>query len=276
MSKIYCLQEERPQPYIGISGVANQEQHERLFKIAISEKFNTIDYFLMIGVQATTKTQLLEIENKMGQMWHPVGQTIRDAAFEDESGFTKPFIHCFFEGREDLGAGLAVVMKRTQNYSKGVQLNGLHWLDEDYSQFLNKFRDAYPNQDIILQANHRIMESSPQEIVRALGRLPVNYVLFDRSGGRGINLVSEYIRPYIDEVYQSQLNIGVSLAGGLEASNVEELIGPLFSEFPKLSCDAEGKLRCGQEHKTILDLNACNAFIRVCKDMVHSASKKPT
>ena len=103
--------------------------------------------------------------------------------------------------------------------------------------------------------------------------MPVDYMLVDPSGGYGREMDVTRVRSYVDEVYQRQIPISVGVSGGLEAQNVEELIGPLMGEYPGLSCDAEGRLRKGPEGLTVLDMEAVEAYIIACKETIlrHSA-----
>jgi len=216
----------------------------------------------MIGIQATGKTQVLGIENRRGQMWHPVGDSIADAAASEDSGLTKPYVHCFFESEAELVQGLENVMQRTRHYNRGIQLNGLPWVRQDYRPLIHQFRAKYPDQSIIIQANQDMLAShSPADVASELGSMPVDYILFDASGGWGVELEPDKIRPYVDEIYQQQLPVGVVIAGGLEAQNVEQLFGPLVEVYTGLSCDAEGRLRKGPKGATELDMDAAEAFI---------------
>ena len=219
---------ERPQPYIGISGVAHHEQHVALFDVALRERIDNLGYFMMVGIQATGKTQILDIENKRGQMWHPVGDSIADAAASEDSGLTKPYVHCFFDGEAELVQGIASVMRRTRHYIRGLQINGLAWVKEDFEPILSNFKEQYPDQSIILQAgNITLNRHSPKEVAEKLKYMPADYVLLDPSGGWGREMDVDRMRDYVDEIYQQQIPMGVAVSGGLEANNVEELFGPL-------------------------------------------------
>lgn len=264
----------KPQPYIGISGIAHFEQHQAIVDLTLRERPDLIGYFMMIGVQATGKTQVLDISNKKGQMWHPVGDTIADAAANEDSGLTKPYIHVFFDGESELEIGVAKVMGRTGHYSRGLQFNGLAWVDRDYRSFLHKFIETYPNQSIILQAGSLTLDNhSPVEVADSLESMPVDYMLVDPSGGYGRKMDVVKVRNYIDEIYQRQTPVGIGIAGGLEAQNVEELLGPLMEEYPGLSCDAEGRLRKGPEGSTELDINAVEAYMMACIDTIKRHKK---
>lgn len=265
----------RPQPYIGVSGIGHYEQHGEIIDLALRERPDLLGYFIMIGIQATGKTQVLDIPNKRGQMWHPVGDSIAEAASNEDSGFTKPYIHVFFDGKNELEQGVANVMRRTRHYVQGLQFNGLAWLDTDYRPFLSIFKADYPSQSIILQAGSITLDNhSPSELADGLKTMPVDYLLLDPSGGEGKQMDLTRIRNYVDEIYQSQLPVGVAVSGGLDAQNVEGLIGPLMEEYPDLSCDAEGRLRKGAEGSTMIDIDAVDAYLVACKQTIqrHSSS----
>ena len=265
---------ERPQPYIGVSGIAVMEQHGDIVDIALRQRSDLLGYFVMVGIQATGKTQVLDIPNKRGQMWHPVGDSISVAAANEDSGLTKPFIHVFFDGETELGVGVANVMRRTVHYSRGLQFNGLNWVANDYRPFLSGFRRNFPGQSIILQAGGITLNNhSPSEVADSLETMPVDYMLVDPSGGFGKRMDPVLVRSYVDEIYQRQIPIGVGISGGLEAQNVEELLGPLMEEYPGLSCDAEGRLRKGSEGSTVLDMEAVEAYMLACEETIlrHSA-----
>jgi hypothetical protein len=227
----------------------------------------------MIGIQATGKTQILDVPNKRGQMWHPVGDSIARAASNEDSGFTKPFVHVFFDGKDELEQGVANVMRRTRRYVQGLQFNGLAWLDIDYRPFMHIFNEVYPSQSTILQAGSNTLNShSPSELADGIETMPVDYLLLDPSGGEGKQMDSTRIRNYVDEIYQSQIPVGVALSGGLDAKNVEELIGPLMEDYPDLSCDAEGRLRKGPEGSTVIDIEAVDAYLVACKQTIQRHS----
>ena len=259
----------RPEPYIGVSGIARYEQHIALFDIAQRERISDLGYFMMIGVQATGKTQVLDIENKRGQNWHPVGDTIADAAANEDSGLTKPYVHCYFADAYEMARGIKNVMRRTGHYVRGLQFNGLPWVSKNFRPTILDFKDQYPYQSVILQAGGITLNNhSPGEVAAELETMPVDYVLLDPSGGYGREMDLELMRSYVDAIYQRQLTVGVGVSGGLEAANVERLLGPLLEEYPDLSCDAEGRLRKGPEGATELDIPAVDAFVRAWKQTV--------
>ena len=265
----------RPQPYIGVSGIAHYEQHGEIKNIAIRERPDLLGYFVMVGVQASGKTQVLDVPNTKGQMWHPVGESIADAAANEDSGLTKPYIHVFFDGKSELEQGVANVMRRTRHYVQGIQFNGLAWLDIDYRPFMHVFNEVYPNQSIILQAGNVTLDNhSASEVADALKTMPVDYLLLDASGGYGKQMDLDRIRSYVDEIYQRQIPVGVTVSGGLEAQNVEQLIGQLMEEYRDLSCDAESRLRKGPKGLSEIDMSAVDEYLVACKQTIQRHSSR--
>jgi hypothetical protein len=252
----------RPEPYVGVSGVVNIEQHGELCDLANEVGLLNDEHFLMLGIQATSKTQLQGMENKRGRDWHPVGDDISWAAGNEDSGLTKPFIHCFFEGTENLAVGLRVVKRRTIHYAQGIQINMVPWMDENCWEDLADAREVFQNGGIVLEANRNVLENhKPAAVAKRLGGLPIDYVLFDGSHGFGAPLDHTELRPFVDAVYQTNSKLGVGVAGGLGPRTVDDLLGPLMSEYPDLSCDAEGKLRSGPDGKTVLDMTKVAQYL---------------
>ena len=117
-----------------------------------------------------------------------------------------------------------------------------------------------------MQANKEILQNhSPAQVADVLETMPVDYVLFDPSGGFGVKMESDETKKFVDEVYQRQIPIGVGISGGLEASNLEELFGPLVEIYADLSCDGEGRFRKGPKGKTVIDLEAVESYLSTWK-----------
>ncbi|HVX24316.1 MAG TPA: hypothetical protein VG992_03170 [Candidatus Saccharimonadales bacterium] len=261
---------ERPEPYVGVSGIGHFEEQLAIGDMALKLGMLTSEHFVMIGVQATGKSQVQEIENSRGRAWHPVGDELKDAAVTDDSGITRGFVHCFFED-DELEVGLERVMERSSGYLQGLQLNKLPWMDNDYRPILHDLKHQQRDVAVVLQAHSDILDwYRPHEVVRRLGTLPVDYVLFDASEGAGRLMNPGRLRRYVDELYQAQLPIGAVVAGGLEASNLDDYFGPLLAEFDDLSCDAEGRIRSGPEGNTRLDFDKVRNYLTAWKTIQDS------
>jgi len=258
----------RPQPYVGISGVGHINEHVAIVDLALHEKLLNDEHFVMVGIQATTKTQIVGIENKRGRAWHPVGEDIGLAAGNEDSGLTRPYVHCYFEDEDRLAVGLETVLMRTRHYLQGVQLNLLPWMDVDFRPIIHDLKRESPNLGIVLEVHADILERySPQQVAVRLGQMSVDYALFDASHGFGKELDKEHVRPYINELYQRQLPIGAVVAGGLEAETLEDLFAPLVAEFDDLSCDAESRLRSGAEGASRLDMEKVAAYLHAWRQI---------
>lgn len=246
--------ENRPEPYIGVSGVVNESLQRAIEHIADEAEVRT-RRMLALGVKAVHKTQWLDIENKYGNAWYPVGekgfrealhmservmgvaQAYIDTDFVDKTGYREAFVRRIFErGRRWLG---------------GVQFDMLPWhTNPVILDYLLKVRqmDGAPDR-VLLQCHARAMETlGPREATKRLGDYAlsgaIDYVLFDASHGRGKRLEPENLRPFLDEAYSSGelARIGFGVAGGLDAQVVQNDLLPLIAAYPDLSWDAEGKL----------------------------------
>lgn len=264
----------KPSPYIGISGIAHAEEYKAIMDYARQLDIASTGRFVMVGAQATTRTQIHnQPEPGYGQDWYPIGDALAKVAVLDTSGLTKPFIHVLFENElDEFERGMEIIMARTKPFIRGIQLNGAHWMDLDYAPALTRFKQQYPETAIILQARSFIMEqASPNEVTAKLRTLPVDYVLFDASHGQGKAMNAHSLQQYIDAVYQGQLTLGVAAAGGLEASNIDTLLGPLLNMYPDLSFDAEGRLRNSRNSSTSrLSLDLVEKYLKSSKGILAS------
>ena len=140
-------------------------------------------------------------------------------------------------------------MARARNlagaHCHGFQLN-IAWPGTDV---LMRVLGEMPKSTIIvLQVGARAFDmigNSPKRLADKIeseyGGL-IHYVLMDASGGKGLALDAEVLRPYLRALAVKRLPIGLGVAGGLSPVTLD-LVQPLVDEFPELSLDAEGKLR---------------------------------
>ena len=84
---------ERPQPYVGISGVVESGSDEPHMQDWLMDQFvwqeleredDPRSHQLALGVKAVHKTQYLDIENKYGREWYPVGEAEFVKALDDD------------------------------------------------------------------------------------------------------------------------------------------------------------------------------------------------
>ncbi len=251
-------------PYIGING-PSWEGFLRSYGSSVPN-FENSGRQIIKGIQASEKTQILDIENRFGSDWYPVGNTMR--AWWGSSA--NRMLHMNFEDKSPRAISIAAkfMLERTivvgtalsdndnlypalESYCRKVQLNNLPLRWADYRpmfEALKSPRNGSPVdlEHIVLQVNQRSLdEQTPSELAHTIALYgdTVSGVLLDGSGGTGIPLNAEKLRPYIAELYEKADSVAVGIAGGLNAATVEPLAAELLRDFPGLSVDAESGLR---------------------------------
>lgn len=269
------------QEYIGVSGVvceAQQEELKKLFEQLALDKQRV----LQLGIKATHKPQFLDIENKYGRAWYPVGDEIAhtlhpiqpdtpmtavaQVAFEPELVRSSTYQRAFLEK----------LAARTTNWLTGVQYDMVPWTDDDMdiSKLITTTKETM-GEDIVvtLQCQGAIMERhSPRDVSERLKRMDdLAFVLFDSSCGRGMPMNTEQLLPYIQATADTAdlAHIGIAVGGGLNAENVHMKMPLLLREFPQLSWDAEGQLHpVNRQGERPLDMDVCRAYLGVSAEVL--------
>jgi phosphoribosylanthranilate isomerase len=125
----------------------------------------------------------------------------------------------------------------------GLQLDMI-WPEIDT---VKEYRKKYPFIKIILQGNTKAFELVGNDIDVFVQRVKeykyyVDYILLDKSMGRGLGMDAQGLIPIVKSIQENIPHIGIAAAGGL-GPNTLNLVESLAKEFPKLSIDAQGKLR---------------------------------
>lgn len=251
---------ERPKPYVGVSGVVSPEQASDIQTVARASGLLDQNRRLALGVKAVHKTQFMDIENKYGQAWYPVGdfafrtavhdtrekseaitvaQTYLDIEYVNNPGYREAFADRIFE--------------RGASWIDGIQFDMLPWhSDPAMLPFLETLKEKHDSL-IFLQCHADAMENlGPKGAARALGRYAcVDYVLFDASHGTGKRLDTDNLKRFLDAAYSepSLSTTGIALAGGLNGLIVREELPKVVSDFPDVSWDAEGQLHPLNAHR---------------------------
>lgn len=111
---------------------------------------------------------------------------------------------------------------------------------------IKKYKSMFPKIKVILQIGNKSFAIANSE-AELLGRLSaygdaIDYVLIDRSEGRGIPLDPKKTIPTIRLLKDNYPDLGIIVAGGL-GPNTLDLLVPIVKEFPDVSTDAQGRLR---------------------------------
>lgn len=275
------MSEQIKQPYVGVSGIISPEMQSSLEVIYDEVGLADKNRIMALGVKAVHKTQFLDVENKYGTDWYPVGedsfkhalrhddlnqqtiavaQTYLDVDHVDNADYRKAFIER--------------ISGRGGPWLQAVQFDMLPWhINNDTLYFLEELKTSY-GLDIFLQAHKNAMEElGPRGVIRRLGLYAnfVDYLLFDSSHGTGKRLDVSALKPFIAEAH-SKLDLsrtGVAIAGGLDGQIVREDLPELIDKYPNLSWDAEGKLHPIQPNgKKPLDVPTAHDYLRASSEIL--------
>lgn len=265
--------EKLKQPYVGVSGVISPEIQCTLEHLAKEAGLYNSGRLLALGVKAVHKTQFLDIENKYGMEWYPVGndafhqalrhdhlnpntiavaQTYFDTQHVDSTDYRRQF--------------LKRIVDRGQPWLQAIQFDMLPWHNNtDMLNFLEEVKKT--GLEIFLQAHKNAMEElGPQGVVKKLRFYPelVDYLLFDSSHGTGKRLDVQAFEPFVAEAHAGLdlSQTGIAIAGGLNGVIVRQDLPELVANYPNISWDAEGQLHpLNEEGKRPLDLHVAQDYL---------------
>ena len=221
--------------YIGITGFMNQQEITSILNL-MPESSNKL---LMVGVLASLKT-MRNLPNKWSNRYPKIGDIMN---IFPEHPLALNLLHYNTKEPDTLYKQLVEITELGIENLHGFQLN-IPWPDPDE---LNKYCSLYPDMQIVLQIGSQAfqaVENSPDCLATYVPeyRGIVEYILLDPSSGTGTLLDTEEIRGYLEVLSEERLGMGIGIAGGLSSTTLN-LIEPLLEEFPRLSIDAEGRLR---------------------------------
>lgn len=250
-------------PYISLNGAGIRDIRNTVD--ALPKGLSRDD--ILFGVPVSEKTQLLDIENRYGNEWYPVGDNIKRWFYSLKRATSyKGVIHINFDNPEPLAllafsnyvlARLSKIETEDSDtgwgtnygigcYVDGLQINNFPWHKIDISQVLaniRRFGTTLSPKPLILQANAELLnEASPNALASAASSLGkyVTHILLDGSGGTGKPLIADRLKPYVEELLSRDL-VPI-IAGGLNPKTIEPLEGGLVSNYP-VGIDAETGLR---------------------------------
>lgn len=270
---------ERMKPYIGISGTVNPEQQQYLLN-----QFNNLGLDtqrdIAFGVKATHKTQYLDIENKYGRDWFPVGDEFSDVletlpgSLNVAQVFLDPELVNDADYRDEF---IKRIRRRGASWLQAVQFDLLPWhADNSLIPFLEQLKNE-SGLGVILQAHGESMQAlGPDGMMQKLGQYAtaLDYVLFDASHGKGIRLNSKALQPFLEAAYSSDAlgSVGFGVAGGLHAQVVREDLPVLVQQYPNMSWDAEGRLHPVRPEDSArpLDVRLATEYLEASAEVIRS------
>jgi len=143
----------------------------------------------------------------------------------------------------DVLASLIEVAKWGGGNLNALQLD-MTWPDPSV---VIKFREIFPNIQIVLQIGAKafeVIENNPSRLVWQLEvyKNAIDYVLLDRSMGKGKTLNANDLLYFLDVISAKLPDLGLVVAGGLGPTTLG-LLDPIIEKYPWVSTDAQGKLR---------------------------------
>lgn len=209
---------ERPLPYIGISGVNNLKHNSNPENTSM--QYWLMDQFtyagienrqdqpnqrqILLGVKAVHKTQYLDIENKYGHEWYPVGEQEFATALDEGGSRALKAAQIYFDPEYVTDAEyrkkfIERICERGKRWLNTLQFDLLPWQQNDAMlPFIEEVKQ-HTNHTIILQAHGESMQQlGAENMAKKLGRYAhtLDYVLFDASHGTGVRLDPNALRPF--------------------------------------------------------------------------------
>ena len=245
---------ERPKPYIGVSGVVGKDQQKQIENLFAQNGLPEENRRLFHGIKAVHKTQYLDVENKYGPEWYPVGEgSFRDnctpsAFLGNTACIAQVYLDIDHVQDSDYRTEFVKRIFERGQYLNGLQFDMLPWeTDGNMLRFLDDIKSARPDLMLMLQCHGNAMNLlGPKVAADKLGAYAaaLDYILFDSSEGRGIRMDPESLEPFVDEAYSSKYldGTGIAIAGGLDGITIRESMPNIVAKYPDISWDAEGRL----------------------------------
>jgi len=225
-------------PYIGICDFTSPKQVERLLPLFPE----TLPHKLMVGVMMSQKT-LTGRPSRWSGIFLPKEEIA--SIFIDHPRVMNTIHYADYEDVDP--RQLSVYLERVVCHG-GPNLHAIQ-LDMIWPNELEvwRFRRTFPFMPIVLQVGKQAMKiagDDPQEVVAHLKRYGdvIDYVLLDRSMGRGEGMDAELLLTYADAIAEYIPDLGLAWAGGLGPKTTGRA-APLYLKHPNGSADAQSQLR---------------------------------
>ena len=243
-------------PYVGITGFTTPAEVAGVVAALPDET----ERLLMCGVLLSNALLAGEASDAPNRCPHPDAIA---AVFSDDPRCLN-LIHYRPQPGANLADALALASEVGGPHCHGVQINatrGVPWPDP---AALVEYRQRSQPQRIVLQAGREAMASVDGD-AGILARRCAEYagivtdVLVDASEGLGMPLDAGASARYLVAIADAAPDLGLVVAGGLCADNINELLTPLLPQWSRVSIDAEGRLRNGDD---VLDVGTAAAYLR--------------
>ena len=227
-------------PFISITDFMTRKQVHQM--LAIAGKYNGKDQLtrkLGVGVMMSYKTL-----HKLPTKWtdaFPRNHQIAGIFIDDPLVFN--VLHYADYTETDFAKSLAIARNWSGYNLHAIQLDMI-WPDH---KVLTDFRDKNRRIKIIMQIGANAfahIENNPEKLLQRLKTYgnSLDYVLLDKSMGQGKAMNADELIPYLYILNRDRSDLGLIVAGGLGSDSLH-LVEPIIAKYPRVSLDAQGKLR---------------------------------
>lgn len=241
--------------YIGVTGFTDRQQVRGALSVVPSDATRP----LMVGVLASYTT----LYDHAPSPYSPRREDISAVFMEHVRALN--LVHYFSRETDDLHQQLWDAIQWGGPLCDGVQIN-IAWPEVQVVEGLHRSK---PNARIVLQVGRQMMRDCDfnaaelaKRVVGEYGAL-VDYLLVDASGGRGIAFEMTSAATYLFELKDALAaggleDVGLVIAGGLDAQGVREKLPILDEMVGRLGVDAQDRLHDAQQR---LDMHAVRDYI---------------
>lgn len=244
--------------YIGVTGVTDQEQVERM--LTVFPEFSPIK--LMIGVLASWKSLRGIPLNPYWQQQTPPINQIQNIFIVDPR-----VINLVHFSSDDNSADLFEDLRAVTDHIGSAQFDGFQLnITAPNLEALRQYKKYYPRHQFVLQINQRWLDRTDNRLMTLIGDLEkyvnhgvANGLLFDLSGGRGKPFNPVEVFRFLFAVTNLGWPVRLGVAGGLGSNDSLHDVANLVENFPRLSIDAQSHLRNQQNE---LDLKLTMLYLQ--------------
>ncbi len=252
----------KKQPYVGVTGIKTKKEIAALVDMyESSNSYETSGHRLMLGVLASTK--------KLNQ---PFEEGVQSPAlykipglFEAMAGAKKDFLFPVLHYHPDETENASDELTRMLEFRNLHQNCGAVQINADWpsAQQMENLKTRFSGLELVLQLPFVVTDGiEPKHITEKLREYSgiADYVLIDRSGGKGVLFnLSDYVS-LIGATRSALPKVPIVVAGGLDGNNVAQQIGFISQSFDEdFSIDAQGRLR--NPVRTSLDIEATKKYL---------------
>ena len=227
--------------YIGICDIQDPGQAREFanFFDSLCDMPETAHLKLGIGLMMSYKT-LKGLPSRWTNVW--VKAVDVASTFIKHPRVFNIFHYADYDGETDL-ADLLEAVKYGGPHLHALQLDMI-WPSEQKIANVRKF---HPDLHFVLQVNKAALDqvyNRPDILIEQLKKYVgcVDYVLLDKSMGRGVPMKVHELRPFA-RVISEQLPEMVLVFGGRLGPYTMDAVAPLIEEFPRSSVDMQSQLR---------------------------------